>query len=94
MASYSETDMGSQWCKGIHNMYNRSCNGLNPEQHLQIAQLIDRNLTCFSSSPTDFGQTSILKHEINTGDAHIVCAPPGRPLLKAFEEKEKVNLNT
>ena len=66
MASYSETDMGSQWCKDIHNMYDRSGNGLNPEQHLQIARLINRNLTSLSSSPTDFGKTSILKHAINT----------------------------
>ena len=50
-------------------MYNGSCNGLNPEQQVEQARLIDRHLTCFSSSTTDLGRTSILQHEINTRDA-------------------------
>ena len=39
-------------------MYNGSCNGLNPEQQVELTRLIDRHLTCFSTSPTDLGRTS------------------------------------
>ena len=38
--------------------YNGSCNGLNPEQQVELTRLIDRYLTCFSTSPTDLGRTS------------------------------------
>ena len=52
-------------------MYSGSRNGLNPDQQVELARLIDRHLTCFSTSPTDLGRTSILQHEIGSGDAHI-----------------------
>ena len=50
-------------------MYSGSRNGLNPDQQVELARLIDRHLTCFSTSPTDLGRTSILQHEIGSGDA-------------------------
>ena len=48
-------------------MYSGSCNGLNPDQQVELPRLIDRHLTCFSTSPTDLGRTSILQHEIGSG---------------------------
>ena len=68
MASYSKVAM-STWNKDLRELYNRSSNGFNPDQQVERARRIDRYLTCFSTSPTDIGRSSILKHEINTGDA-------------------------
>ena len=89
MASYSEVHM-SAWCKDLHELYNRSCDGLNPDQQVELARLIDRHLTCFSTSPTDLGRTSILKHEIDTGDAQPVKTPPRRPPMAFEGEEERV----
>ena len=89
MASYSEVDM-SAWCKDLHELYSRSCDGLNPDQQVELARLIDRHLTCFSTSPTDLGRTSILKHEIDTGDAQPVKTPPRRPPMAFEGEQERV----
>ncbi|KAJ8036035.1 hypothetical protein HOLleu_19893 [Holothuria leucospilota] len=44
----------------------------------------------FAKSPTDLGRTSVIQHEIDTGDARPIRQAPRRP-PKAFEhEEEKV----
>ena len=74
--------------------YSGSCNGLNPDQQVELPRLIDRHLTCFSTSPTDLGRTSFLQHEIGSGDAQPEDHHLDHFQMAIKEEERNVNLNT
>ena len=78
------------WCEDLKELYNRSCKGLSPAQQVRLAQLLNKYITCFSTSPTDLVRTSLLKHAMETGNAQPVNSPPRKPPTAFEGEEEKV----
>ena len=60
--------------------------GLNEEEQEKLWFSLQRNKDLFSTSSLDVGRTSIIKHEIPTGDARPIKIPPRRP-PRAFENE-------
>jgi hypothetical protein len=68
----------------------KSCIDLDNEQQAELAKLLHKHSDCFSKSPTDLGITSLIQHEIDTGDAQPVKSAPRRPPMAFAGEEEKV----
>ncbi len=88
MASY-DVDT-SAWCDDLQELYKRTCSDLDVEQQVNLARLLEKYTDCFSKSPTDLGRTSVIQHEIDTGDALPVKTAPRRPPMAFEGEEEKV----
>ena len=48
---------------------------LNPDEHLQLAQLMTVFADVFAVSSDDLGHTSLVPHQINTGSSQPICQP-------------------
>ena len=51
---------------------------LNGQQKKQVEQLLEEFKSIFSQSPTDYGKTELIEHQIDTGVAHPIRQPPRR----------------
>ena len=67
----------------------KSLEHLSSEQVAEIKKLLLKHLNVFAKSKTDFGQTSIIKHKINTGNAVPIKQPPRRFPISKKEAAEK-----
>ena len=73
----------------LFELYTSSCKGLENGQKRQLAMLLMKYSSTFSSSPTDIGLTDLTSHEINTGDAQPIRLPLRRQGFKREQEIEK-----
>jgi transposase InsO family protein len=73
----------------LFHLYTSSCKGLDDQQKRQLALLLIKYSSTFSSSPTDIGLTDLASHEINTGDAQPVRLPLRRQGYRREQEIEK-----
>jgi hypothetical protein len=67
-------------------LYEKSSVALNTEQRQQLASLLIKYASSFSTSSTDIGCTDIVSHEINTGDAKPIQQPLRRHGYKKEQE--------
>ena len=78
------------WPESLQDLYHRSSVSLPAHEGKQLAKLIEFHRGAFASSPTDLGQTSVVTHSIDTGDAKPIKQQPRRT-PRAFEgEEEKI----
>ena len=62
----------------MKDLYERSIQGLTPEQSKAVAELLLKYEASFSESDSDLGRTGIIKHSIPTGNAHPIKQPVQR----------------
>ena len=69
-----------------------SCDGLNVEQRQQVEDLLKAYADVFAASDCDLGHTSLMQHNIETGDSRPVKVPPRRiPIHKRQAAEEMVD---
>ena len=73
----------------LKDVYNRACEGLSKDQCLQVANLLKKHASTFSNSDTDIGRTGIIRHKIDTGDAHPIKQPLRRMPFHMQGEADK-----
>ena len=70
----------------LSDLFQRSSHLLNPDEHLQLAQLLINFADVFAVSSDDLGHTSLVTHQIDTGSSHPIRQPARRlPLHKRAE---------
>ena len=77
-----------EWSEGVRELFRNSSGLLDDVQQERFRQLLDKYHSVFATSPTDLGITSVIQHEIDTGDARPIRQAPRRP-PKAFEHEEE-----
>ena len=81
----------TNWPEGVRDMVNRAEQGLTVDQVRSLHNLVGANVDVFSLSPEDFGRTSLVRHQIDTGEARPVRQPARRlPLAKRDEAEKQV----
>ena len=79
-----------KWPESLQDLYHRSSVSLSAHESEQLAKLIEFHRGAFASSATDLGQTAVVTHTIDTGDAKPIKQQPRRT-PRAFEgEEEKI----
>ena len=69
----------------------RSCEGLDERQCSQVRDLLDRYADIFAARDEDCTRTSLVQHEIDTGDARPIRLRPRRlPFAKRAVAEQKV----
>ena len=75
----------------LSDLYCRAVQGKTPDEGKKISKLLCRYLSTFSKNDTDLGVTTLVQHEIDTGDSRPIKQPPRRvPLAFANEERKVV----
>lgn len=73
--------------ENLQDLYVKSTKELTKEQSEKFGILLDRFSDVFATSSKDIGFTTVIEHEIDTGEARPVKQPTRRP-PKAFAEEE------
>ena len=74
----------------VGELYQRNSVNLHTDEKTQLRNLLIKHDNVFAKSSSGLGRTSILKHEIKTGNARPIRQPARRP-PRAFEgEEEKI----
>lgn len=60
------------------------------DESQKISDLLCRYQTTFSKNNTDLGLTTLVQHEIDTGDSRPIKQPPRRVPLAFADEERKV----
>jgi hypothetical protein len=60
------------------NLLERSQEHLTPKQSSEVKRLLKEYEGLFEASDSDYGRTSVVKHNIATGSAHPIKQPPRR----------------
>ncbi|KAI3370527.1 hypothetical protein L3Q82_025289 [Scortum barcoo] len=77
--------------QAIDDLYDRSCEGLEEGQRLQLRELLDLFSDIFAAKDEDCTHTSLVQHNIDTGNAHPICLHPRRlPLTKRALAEQKI----
>ena len=76
------------WSEALTEMFEKNAVNLLPEQREQLKYLLNKHVNLFAKSSDDLGQTSVITHEIDTGDAKPIKQQPRRP-PREFEKDEK-----
>lgn len=75
----------------LSGLYCRAVQEMTSDERQKISDLLCRYQTTFSKNDTDQGLTTLLQHEIDTGDSRPIKQPPTSNLPLAFaDEKRKV----
>lgn len=72
----------------ILELFSNASEMLSAEQQQMLLELLHKHESVFAKSPTDLGRTSLIQHEIDTGDARPIRQAVRRP-PKAFEHEEE-----
>ncbi|KAI3373186.1 hypothetical protein L3Q82_006504 [Scortum barcoo] len=81
----------TQTKQAIDDLYDRSCEGLEADQRLQLRKLLDLFSDIFAARHEDCTHTSLVHHNIDTGNAHPICLHPRRlPLTKRALAEQKI----
>ena len=79
------------WPEGVQDMMTSSEKGPTSEQVETLHNLVGKNFDVFSLSPKDVGRTSLVRHQIHTGEARPVRQlPQWLPFAKKEEAGEQV----
>ncbi|KAI3373164.1 hypothetical protein L3Q82_006486 [Scortum barcoo] len=62
--------------QAIDDLYDRSCEGLEEGQRLQLRELLDLFSDIFAAKDEDCTHTSLVQHNIDTGNAHPIRLHP------------------
>ena len=73
----------------VRAMYEKAVPNLLPHQRRQLHSLLFDYTNLFSLGPQDLGQTDLVEHNINVGDAQPLRQAPRRPPLAKREEAKK-----
>ncbi|KAI3361354.1 hypothetical protein L3Q82_013536, partial [Scortum barcoo] len=77
--------------QAIDDLYDRSCEGLEVGQRLQLRELLDLFSDIFAAKDEDCTHTSLVQHNIDTGNAHPIRLHPRRlPLTKRALAEQKI----
>ncbi|KAI3360647.1 hypothetical protein L3Q82_002512 [Scortum barcoo] len=77
--------------QAIDDLYDRSCEGLEEGQRLQLRELLDLFSDIFAAKDEDCTHTSLVQHNIDTGNAHPIRLHPCRlPLTKRALAEQKI----
>ena len=77
--------------QALQEMCLRSCEGLDERQCSQVRDLLDRYADIFAARDEDCTRTSLVQHEIDTGDARPIRLRPRRlPFAKRAVAEQKV----
>ncbi|KAI3374796.1 hypothetical protein L3Q82_021352 [Scortum barcoo] len=77
--------------QAIDDLYDRSCEGLEEGQRLQLRELLDLFSDIFAAKDEDCTHTSLVQHNIDTGNAHPIRLHPRRlPLTKRALAEQKI----
>ena len=75
----------------LQDLWQRSCEGLNPVERTRVASLLAKYSDVFVKSPDDLGRTNLVEHHINTGNAApIKQAARRKPIHMRDKEREHV----
>ncbi|XP_053392283.1 uncharacterized protein LOC128554969 [Mercenaria mercenaria] len=80
------------WSSGLKDLYHRSSENLNVSQKEALKCLLEKHKDAFSSSSTDLGRTSIVRHTIEVQENVRPLKIPPRRVPKAFEGQEEKNI--
>ncbi len=78
----------SEWSENLCELFHRSSEELNETQSEALKVMLSKHVGTFARSSDDHGRTSVVKHEINTGDARPIKQRPRRP-PRAFQGEEE-----
>lgn len=76
----------------VREIWGRNCVGLDPEQQERLWQLLFEFRDSFALSEEEVGQTHLVQHEIDTGDARPIKMRPRRIPLARQEAADKAVL--
>ncbi|CAI5678294.1 unnamed protein product [Oreochromis niloticus] len=77
----------------VEDLYQRSCEGLQADQQRQLREILDLFADIFAAKDEDCMQTSLVQHDIDTGDAQPIRLRPRRlPLAKRAAAEQKAGL--
>ena len=76
----------------MREIWGRNCVGLDPEQQERLWQLLFEFKDSFALSEEEVGQTHLVQHEIDTGDARPIKMHPRRIPLARQEAADKAVL--
>ncbi|KAM9413938.1 uncharacterized protein ACWYII_025522 [Salvelinus alpinus] len=76
----------------VREIWGRNCVGLDPEQQERLWQLLFEVRDSFLLSEEEVGQTHLVQHEIDTGDARLIKMRPRRIPLARQEAADKAVL--
>ncbi|XP_039453944.1 LOW QUALITY PROTEIN: uncharacterized protein LOC120432803 [Oreochromis aureus] len=74
----------------VEDLYQRSCEGLQADQQRQLREILDLFADIFAAKDEDCMQTSLVQHDIDTGDAQPICLRPRRLPLPSVAAEQKV----
>ncbi|CAI5669469.1 unnamed protein product [Oreochromis niloticus] len=77
--------------QAVEDLYHRSCEGLQADQQWQLREILDLFADIFAAKDEDCMQTSLVQHDIDTGDARPIRLRPRRlPLAKRAAAEQKI----
>ena len=75
----------------LSTLFSKTTASLNPSQTENVCNLLIEFQHMFSTGPLDLGRTTLVKHSIDSGDAHPLRQPPRRlPLAKREVSEQEV----
>lgn len=74
----------------LSDLYYRAVQEMTSDENQKISDLLCRYQTTFSKNDTDLGLTTLVQHEIDTGDSRPIKQPPRRVPLAFADEERKV----
>lgn len=73
----------------LQELYEQSATELNPDEQLQLSQLLRTYGSLFSTGPGDLGRTSLVQHDIMTQSGAAVKQPPRRMAREKQQDADK-----
>ncbi len=73
----------------LKDLYERTIDGMTPKQSQDVAKLLTRFSSVFSASDEDLGRTGVVRHKIDTGNAHPIKQPLRRAPVHMNEEVDR-----
>ena len=77
--------------QAVDDLYRRSCEGLQADQTCKLRELLERFADIFAARDEDCTHTSLVQHDIDTGDARPIRLRPRRlPLAKRAAAEQQI----
>ena len=73
----------------VQDLYERSTKQVPKKEHKKVKRVLTKYANTFAKSPTDMGQTTWIRHDIETGDHPPVRQRPRRLRLEQRDEVQK-----
>lgn len=74
----------------LKELYENSSKTLNENEQHALFKLLKDNESVFASSPSDLGQTSVIEHTIDTGDARPIKQNARRPPRSVLDKEQEI----